>query len=864
MTLVAGAAVAVAMVTSSLPVVQVLAMVLALAAAASVLEGAARRSVLAAAIAVTVFALYRLAVTSIPMVWLGADTVGETVGRVAGAVAGRPLWVGATFAGLDFLVLMAALWVARLAAAVPPRWPRALAGATAILSVHFLYLAVLAFAPDMQAALGAPAAEGAAPAAAEAAWSWAAALRSLVPWNLPALAAAMHLVIAAAMLGLRAEAYAAGGIPVEPSRGGSPDPPREPGGPAPATWHSAAGQETRRAKVMPRRAKSRVVLALAAVVLAATVPIAATLSVGRADLAGKKIVIYEKGFLNWLKPEHGDYGRLAIGMYGLMPAYLESLGARPLVSPDLSQEDLADADVLVLLYPNQPWAEGQLDRIWNFVRRGGSLLVCGEHTVSEGPTGGSRFNEVLAPTAMQIRFDTAHFEVGGWLNSYEALAHPTTAGITDDRNTFGVVIGASVDARWPARPLLVGRWGFNDPGDPKSERAMMGNGRYESGKRFGDILLAAEQPLGAGKVVVFGDPSGFTNGITLGAHPYTSRLYAYLAGGVENPGEPWRGAVAILLAAALVAALAWRADASRPALAAAAMAVALVLATAASSQVASVLPDGRRRAPNNLAYMDTAHLSASSEESWRPDGAMGLAMMLMRSGYLVLNLPEFTRERLDRAGVLVAVAPLRAFSAEERETVRQFVEGGGTFILTVGWENAGPIRDLLADFGLHVGRRTDPGAPARAPEPLGHFKSPYIKVNDYAAHVRFHAAWPVYADDPGDAGTRIIAYGPDDVPVILLRRVGKGKVLLVGDTGFAMNKNLEHENGEPFEGMRENADFWRWMIDVLADRQPWLPLTPLPAVGEGAGVRGPSPADPSPGLRPPSPPRGEGQSEVRP
>ena len=25
---------------------------------------------------------------------------------------------------------------------------------------------------------------------------------------------------------------------------------------------------------------------------------------------GKKIVIYEKGFLNWLKPEHGQYGFL--------------------------------------------------------------------------------------------------------------------------------------------------------------------------------------------------------------------------------------------------------------------------------------------------------------------------------------------------------------------------------------------------------------------------------------------------------------------------------------------------------------------------------------------------------------------------
>jgi len=810
--LLAGAAVAVAMTVSTLPVVQILALVVVLAAAASVLEGAARRAVLLAATAVAVFALYRLAVTSIPFVWLAADAAGGVVGRAAGELAGRPLWVGATFAGLDFLVLMAALWVAWLVAVAPPRWPRALAGATAIVAAHGLYLTALAFAPDMPAALGvhAPADEGAARAAAEAAWTWAAALRSLVPWNLPVAAAAMHLVIVAAMLWPPAEAYAAGQVEESP------------------------GRQTRRAN--SRDAWRRAALAIAAALLAAAVPLAATLSCGRADLAGKKIVIYEKGFLNWLKPEHGDYGRLAIGMYGLMPAYMESLGARPLVSPDLSEADLRDADVLVLLYPNELWAAGQLERMWGFVRRGGSLLVCGEHTVSEGEKGGSRFNEVLAPTAMQVRFDSAMFEVGGWLNSYEALAHPTSAGIADDRNTFGVVIGASVEARWPARPLLVGRWGFCDPGDPKSARAMMGNGRYDSGERLGDIVLAAEQPFGAGKVIAFGDPSGLTNGITVGAHPYTSRLYAYLAGGAQSPQEPWRGVLAILMAATLVTVLAYRPDSVRLALAAGALAAALAIATAASSQVARVLPDGRRRDPNNLAYMDTAHLSVSSEESWRPDGTMGLAMMFMRCGYLTLNLPEMTPERLERAAIVASVAPSRAFTAAERRALRDFVEGGGTFILTVGYDSAGPSRDLLADFGLHVGRRPGLHAPGRDPEPLGHFKSPYVKVNDYVAHVRFHAAWPVYADDPNDANARVVAYGLDEAPVILLRRIGKGKVLLVGDTGFAENKNLEHEGGEPFEGMRENADFWRWMIDVLADRRPWLPQPPPPPAA-GSEVR---------------------------
>ena len=38
-----------------------------------------------------------------------------------------------------------------------------------------------------------------------------------------------------------------------------------------------------------------------------------------------------------------------------------------------------------------------------------------------------------------------------------------------------------------------------------------------------------------------------------------------------------------------------------------------------------------------------------------------------------------------------------------------------------------------------------------------------------------------------------------------------------------MNKNLEQENGQPFEGLRENADFWRWLTTLLRDEPMWLP-----------------------------------------
>src|SRR5205814_1376159 len=117
------------------------------------------------------------------------------------------------------------------------------------------------------------------------------------------------------------------------------------------------------------------------------------------------------------------------------------------------------------------------------------------------------FNDLLTGTAMRIKFDSAIFQVGGWLQSYEALAHPTQEGIGDDRNSFGVVTGASVGTHWPARPVLVGRWGFNDPGDEGSSVAMMGNHQYDAGERLGDVILVSEQPVGQGKIVVFGDTS---------------------------------------------------------------------------------------------------------------------------------------------------------------------------------------------------------------------------------------------------------------------------------------------------------------------------------------------------------------------
>ena len=762
---------AVLMIASSLPVVNISAAALVLAFLAWRFAGRDRSVLLAASVGVTVLALYRAAYTTIPFVWMAADFLAQGLGHVAGWLSSRPLNVGATFAGLDYLVAMSALWAAWTAMAGQPRTRRAAYGLAAIFAGHLCYLVALSYVPDLLAAVPQP--------AAQETWSWARILHKAVPWNVPLIACAIHLLIAAAIFRWSA-------------------------------WTPQAESAIRNPQ--SAIARSSVLCVLAAILLPAVTSLYPT----RPDLQGKKIVFYEKGFLNWLKPAHDSYGRLGSGMYGMLPAFLESLGARSLISKELSDEDLRGADALVLIFPDDPWAEGQLDRIWSFVRRGGSLLVLGEHTTRDR-NGDSRFNEALGPTQMRVDFDCATFAVGGWLQSYEAMIHPATAGIPDDRNQLGIVIGASVRAGWRVRPIAVGRWGWSDLGDEGSGRAMMGNDRYDPGERLGDLLLAAEQPVGKGKIIAFGDTSSVTNGINVSSHVFTSRLFAYLADGSARAHAFWRQLAGILLGAGLAALVIRRPSERIAALLVLGLAGSFAVTTAVTSGRWEVPPDGRLKSPNNLAYIDASHLESSSGESWRGDGVGGLILTLMRNGYLTLSLPQLSAERLQRAGLFISIAPHRGFSPSERAAIHDFVNRGGIFITTVGCDEAGPSRPLLSDFGFDIGSdRLD----SLETVPMGHFKSPYLRSEDQRVFVRFHAAWPVTCRD---ADVQVIAYGRDNLPVMVMRRVGEGKVVVIGDTRFATNDNLEREDGEPFEGLRENADFWRWFLTQLREEPAWVP-----------------------------------------
>ena len=148
--LLGGAAViAVLMTASSLSVVNVLAVAVLLAAIARVRPGPTSQVAGPVALAAAVLAIFRLVCDSSAAAWTFTNSVGGCEGLWAGWLTGRPLLIGASFGGIDFLAVMTALAAAWLIAASRPRLVRALYVVLAILIAQTAYLVALAFSHDL-------------------------------------------------------------------------------------------------------------------------------------------------------------------------------------------------------------------------------------------------------------------------------------------------------------------------------------------------------------------------------------------------------------------------------------------------------------------------------------------------------------------------------------------------------------------------------------------------------------------------------------------------------------------------------------------------------------------------------------------
>lgn len=504
-----------------------------------------------------------------------------------------------------------------------------------------------------------------------------------------------------------------------------------------------------------------------------------------APLAGLRVMVH-KQYLDWTRPDFDSYGDRAGGMFGMLADHLQVRGCSVTAEPLGDAMSLKSQDVLILINLQERFGEAEKRRIREFVRAGGGLLIAGDHT---GLTGlREPVNDLVGDLGLGLNFDTAKPFSLGWTNGLEYMAHPVTRGLPWWINESSTWVGASVEVRPPAYPVVIGRYAFIDPGDQTSTRGKLGDMKYSNGERLGDVPIVAAREYGRGKILVWGDTSPLQNGAWLMSHRYMERTLAWLGRPGGSPYAALRpAATPIFLAAACL--LPWLAPTSRMR----AAVMALVLFGTAGLRVYSESPTPKAGAvPGRRVYIDVAHLPADDLNLWYRDGFGGFAQTLSRTGLLPYCLWDWDATRRDDAALVVLLAPSRALSGSEQRRMLEYIEKGGHVLVAVGWEEWGPLRPFLKTLGLEIDNA-----------PLGQA----VGTSWRDKPVQFANAWPIVVGAEVRHASETLARIKDSPCVVRCRR-GRGSFTLIGDSRFLRNGNLEGR----FQHVPENIEFVRSFI----------------------------------------------------
>ncbi len=170
--------------------------------------------------------------------------------------------------------------------------------------------------------------------------------------------------------------------------------------------------------------------------------------------------------------------------YGDFPTYsftslAEWLGKWYAVDANTSRpyddELLSGYDVLILKTPEEPFPDAEIDAIDRFVRRGGGLLLVGDHTNLLGM--GTHLNALSARHGIQFRYDSVSDGLtGGFVDYLGPCSRPTNAGAS--RTIMPARASSAVAERIPRWSTVGLSWprpfAWDEAGSPRSPIARSG------------------------------------------------------------------------------------------------------------------------------------------------------------------------------------------------------------------------------------------------------------------------------------------------------------------------------------------------------------------------------------------------------
>jgi len=479
-----------------------------------------------------------------------------------------------------------------------------------------------------------------------------------------------------------------------------------------------------------------------------------------------KILFHDNGYLDWRLPDHLNYGAKNGGMFGMLPIYLEAKGYNIAHDSTINNENLDNTDILVIVNLLQEFTIKEKLLILDFVKKGGSLLVMGDHTGFKSirePT-----NDLLIPFNIALNFDSAIPFVESWKNSMNYFPHFITSGIHSNYVT-NIFIGASLSIRPPARPLITGKFGFSDPGNlAAAHNGYLGDMRYLQGEQLGDQVLVAETLFGNGKVLVFGDTSPFQNSALVQSHTFTEKVFRWLSTPSTRYSELYFIFSLILILLAIAGFLCLKTNIRDIIFISASIVLAILFSTLTFERNTDIGQLDPKQM--DLAIIDASHLERLSLNQWKTDGYGGLCYNLMRAGFMPLLNSSCLTESIKESKVVVLIAPAKPFKKYEIEKLVDFVSNGGFLFITSGWEESRGSETLLNEFGLRIENI-----------PLGR-----VTQEQNIRKLSLTKAWALNGTERFEILCEVW-----DHPIAIFKPVENGGIFLIGDSGFLLNENLE-------------------------------------------------------------------------
>lgn len=477
------------------------------------------------------------------------------------------------------------------------------------------------------------------------------------------------------------------------------------------------------------------------------------------------------------------------------------------------KDALQDAAVFIIANPKNPLPYEDCQSIHAFVKNGGGLLVLGEHTnmmvnAVDFQRGHHPLNDVLEPTGIRVLTDTAEWTHAHWQSSQEFLPHTVVRGLNPAKVRTGSV-GASLSLTGSAFPIIVGRYAFSDDPNPL-EPGYLGNREFDSGEHMGDIVLAAGDTYGEGRVLVFGDTSyGFNEAL-----PSTWKLMensiTFLTS--ENKPQYLNWAAFIFFTGTLIL---WAlVGAGKEIMGATILFIAVLIAALFIASAVSVSVDVPQMKTDSVAWIDASHLNRVNLSGYQENSIDGLTKNLLRNHYLPLFMDDTAQ--LKEGRILIIIAPTRGYSSREVKDIRTFVENGGFLLMSVGAGEKDGAQSLLRTFEMDI-----------ADVPLGpvpwiietHGTTPQIAPEDlekYWHEPKFMEVYPVGCSNPLKSYASLTYLGKT-YDLIISKQYGKGMVVLIGDSRFLLDENLEYSLSSTQLNKPQFAAIWVGNVELLRD-----------------------------------------------